>query len=395
MDVHELRERLHKARKRIEAKDAEIRRLRSMLAPGRRGDDPAGIRAEQIVWIFGSGRTGSTWLGRMLGEPPGSAMWNEPAVGALFGEFYYERFAGRRGRAFVMAEAHESVWLRAVRSVVLEGAAARFPDLAPAGHLAIKEPHGTVGAPLLAKAVPESRMTLLVRDPRDVVASAFEAHSTGSWPRQAREDASRATRAERHPQSFAGARARAYLWDLQKASEAYAAHEAPKALVRYEDLRRDTPEALRALCASLELDVDPDELSRTVDAHAWEAIPDDEKGEGKFYRKATPGSWREDLSPEQQRLVQEIARPVLDTFYPGWERDGEAESPSPDAPQRFAGLDVGVRPTLPRSMVFAVGVAVGLVSQFDQEIARQLVEDPLVALGEDVSQVAGDALPEL
>jgi hypothetical protein len=53
-----------------------------------------------------------------------------------------------------------------------------------------------------------------------------------------------------------------------------------------------------------------------VGQNAWEGIPEDEKGKGKFRRKAQPGSWIEDLTPEQARVVEEITAPLLKEFYP-------------------------------------------------------------------------------
>jgi hypothetical protein len=38
------------------------------------------------------------------------------------------------------------------------------------------------------------------------------------------------------------------------------------------------------------------------------------KGGGKFYCKAEPGGWREDLTPEQA-MVERITAPVLAEFY--------------------------------------------------------------------------------
>jgi hypothetical protein len=40
------------------------------------------------------------------------------------------------------------------------------------------------------------------------------------------------------------------------------------------------------------------------------------KGQGKFYRKASPGGWRDDLTPRQAKLVEEITAPVMGEFYP-------------------------------------------------------------------------------
>jgi hypothetical protein len=56
-------------------------------------------------------------------------------------------------------------------------------------------------------------------------------------------------------------------------------------------------------------------LARSIEKHSWENIPQEEKGEGKFYRKATPGGWREDLTPEQVEIVERITAPVLEEFY--------------------------------------------------------------------------------
>src|ERR687885_1209207 len=47
-----------------------------------------GIRAENIIWILGSGRSGSTWLRSMVEDLDRHQAWEEPMVGQLFGEFY-------------------------------------------------------------------------------------------------------------------------------------------------------------------------------------------------------------------------------------------------------------------------------------------------------------------
>ncbi|MGH3144693.1 MAG: hypothetical protein ACRDTR_02720 [Rubrobacter sp.] len=44
-------------------------------------------------------------------------------------------------------------------------------------------------------------------------------------------------------------------------------------------------------------------------------MPEDQKGEGKFYRKASPGGWRDDLTPEQVEVVEKITAPLLKEFY--------------------------------------------------------------------------------
>src|SRR5215211_7613263 len=160
-------------REQLAAKDREISRLRARLAARERRATTGGIPPEQFVWVFGVARTGSSWLGAMMGDLEGHATWDEPYVGDVFGYAYYMR-AGeqqRQRKDYILGDAYKEAWIRSVRAFVLGGVDARFPELDENGYLIIKEPNGSVGAPLLIEALPESRMILLVRDPRDVVAS--------------------------------------------------------------------------------------------------------------------------------------------------------------------------------------------------------------------------------
>jgi hypothetical protein len=161
------------------------------------------------------------------------------------------------------------------------------------------------------EALPESRLVLLIRDPRDVVASWIDAVQEDAWAERRAPGVAAST----NPVLLARRRAEGCLRNMGGAKKAYDAHEGPKALVRYEDLRADTLGTMRRMYASLQIPVDEEELSRVVKKHAWENIPEKKKGEGKFYRKASPGSWREDLTPEQIEVVESITAPLLEEFY--------------------------------------------------------------------------------
>ena len=106
-------------------------------------------------------------------------------VGLLFGNFYYVQAARdveKRGEDFILGQSYRDAWLRSIRSFLLNQAAARYPDvIGRDGYLVVKEPNGSLGAPLLMEALPQSRMVLLIRDPRDMVASMIEAQSRHGW----------------------------------------------------------------------------------------------------------------------------------------------------------------------------------------------------------------------
>jgi hypothetical protein len=292
-----------------------LRKGASLRSRARRS--PGGVRPENIVWIFGTGRSGSTWLGYMMEGLDGCAMWNEPLVGNLFGNFHYFRVGGRKpGRQYILGEPYKETWLGPMRDLVLGGAAARFPELMEGGYLIIKEPNGSIGSPLLMEALPESRMIFLIRDPRDVVASSMDARSEGSWLQERREARRRTSKPDRNPNVYVRMRANSYVQQIEKTGQAYRAHGGHKVMVRYEDLRADTLETMKRIYTALEIPVEEAELARSVEKNSWENIPEQEKGEGKKRRKAKPGGWKEDLTARQVEIVEEITGPLLNEFYP-------------------------------------------------------------------------------
>jgi hypothetical protein len=292
------------------------RHRRSTLEGGSPAKDR--VNPANVIWIFCTARSGSTWLKRMLHELVPSEVWNEPKVSRLFGDFY----AGvdqalYRSPSFVMGDPTRQVWTRAVRHFVLETAWASHPSITPEQYLIVKEPGGAIGAPLLMEALPESRMVLLVRDPRDFVASLLDASREGGWIYEQRDESKR----RKVPLDEKGVRSRVrtlsnqYVRQISNGKKAFDAHRGPKALIRYEDLRADTFGTMWRLCSALEIPTDEQSLARAVKKYAWENIPQEEKGPGKIYRKATPGGWREDLTPEQAKIVEVLAAPLIEEFY--------------------------------------------------------------------------------
>jgi hypothetical protein len=300
---------------------ADIRmRLGARIAGGESFRQASTVNPENLIWIFGIGRSGTTWLRDMMRDISNHQTWDEPLVGKLFGEFYNEETIVNLSRAdFIMGDPIRKGWINSVRNFVLDGARYSHPRLRPEDLLVIGEHNGSVGAPLLMESLPESRMILLVRDPRDVVASILDGARKGGWIHQWREKNGmwgHQAFGEDEPNAYARHLAERYLREVGCARRAYALHKGRKVLVKYEDLRADTLNTMKSLYAALEIPVDGEELERTVAVHTWENIPEKNKGKGKFHRKATPGGWRADLTTEQARLIEEITAPLLREFYP-------------------------------------------------------------------------------
>lgn len=271
----------------------------------------AGLSTSNLVWVLGSGRTGSTWVSRMLEEMPRTEVWFEPWVGAFFDPSRVR--LDREGKHFILSESYRKVWLNSIRNLVMDGARARFPWLGSSDTLFVKEPGGSGGSRLLMESMPQSSMVLLIRDPRDVVASWLDAFEEGSWLTQRRGESHKG--AKETPKQAASRVATMYMRTAGEAAKAFDEHAGRKSLVRYEDLIQDTAGTLKRMYSELGLQVDEGALSEAVKKHSWSAIPDSEKGEGKFYRRGESGGWREDLSAEQVEVVEKKTAPILDAYY--------------------------------------------------------------------------------
>ena len=318
-------ERLEEARRRLASKEREIERLRS----GALGAS-SGVRAQDVVWIFGygSGRCGTTWLHNMFRDLSGNSVWVAPMVGKLFGHFYYDRVIDnyivtgmQRERKDYVLGANKDAWLGPMRDFILESIGARFPEFvsgeAGSKYLVVNEAHGSLGAPLIMEALSESRMVLLIRDPRDVIASLLEGRREGGWIHEDwKKRGAESGLADSDPDAFVKKYVQVNRESMDNARKAYESHEGPKTLITYEGLRAETFSTMKRTLTDLDIDFDEAELSRVVKQHSWENIPEGEKGQDKFYRKATPEGWREDLSIGQIRIVEEAFAPLIREFYP-------------------------------------------------------------------------------
>ena len=277
------------------------------------GGQTTGVNPENVVLIFCTARSGSTWMRSMLDDLVDGEVWEEPKVGRLFGEFYSRDKTTQLGRTnYVLGEPTREAWTGALRDFVLRTAWASHPSVTPGRYLIVKEPGGAVGAPLLMAALPESRMVLLVRDPRDFAASVLDATRKGGWMQEGMDEwARRDLDSEKDVQRYLRALSRQYVRQMGNGKKAFDEHDGRKIMVRYDDLRTRTLDTMRDLCAALVLDFTEQRLEEVVDKHSFENIPQRERGEGKFYRKATSGGWKEDLTPEQAKIVEDITAPLI------------------------------------------------------------------------------------
>ncbi len=288
----------------------------------------------RLAWIFGSSRSGSTWLLKMLSDLQGVVPVDDPHLGHHLGVWrpiplawaacedpprlstLLEIKAEEPGYFF--ADRYRDAWWGPLRELIC----ARFEaqaeesvgDLSAAELFVVKEP-GSHAAPLLADLFPTSKVIFLLRDGRDVVDSWLDAYRDGSW----------AIPGGAFPVAHEGRipliRWLSEVWAFRSRAVRKAFESRPpesRILIRYEDLRADTAVYLEQLCAML--DLDRERLPEAVARHSFEGVPSAERGPRQAVRSARPGGWRENLSAAEQAAMENVLGEALAEFGYGEDR---------------------------------------------------------------------------
>ena len=300
-------------------------RIHIALAMARRGIGPGRWFESRLAWIFGSPRSGSTWLLQTLGALPGVIPINEPLIGnylaPVLGDyrgirvedldasnFTFER-QRRHVRDTFFSSASRDAWSpllgKLIKTRFLATVAETNHDRALSrATVLIKEPSGSQAADLILGAVPSSRALFLLRDGRDVVDSELAAQAPGGW--LSRDFAGIAPIEAEARLDFVVRSASKWLWRTEVVQEALRRHPGPTRTVRYEALRTEPLASFRDLCRWLGLDPPEEVLQRAVEEHTFERLPPEGRGPNEFLRSAQPGLWREHLSSDEQKAVEGV-----------------------------------------------------------------------------------------
>lgn len=316
------------------------------------GPDPEALHS-QLLWIWGSPRSGSTWLLQLLAhplnpdperplgfKPPqqdlGRAFDSVPIDETFFSNHLAPALADPRlhdGRwtagtinnllapkpAYFYSDEYADVWQPAMRELalrrigaVLDRAREAGVELTKAPLVPIKETNGSHAADLVMGVLPRSRMLLLLRDGRDVVDSLLHALQPGGFMavKQGKAISTPEERAE-------GLRWAARLWacNTDVTLRAMEAHDPERCLtLRYEDLLGDPAGEMAGVYAWAGLKRDRAWIEQVVERRSFKRLPKEATGPKTRNRSAKPGRWRENLSPEEQSVVTEICGPLLERF---------------------------------------------------------------------------------
>jgi hypothetical protein len=292
-----------------------------------------------LAWIFGSSRSGSTWLLRMLAELERVIPIDDPHIGHHLGVWRPIPLAWatakdppklgtladfkRKKRDYLFSDRFRDTWMPQLRDLISARFAAQAAqDIAAAGGIdrpivVVKEP-GSHAADTIMDLFPQSSLIFLLRDGRDVVDSWLDAYRDGSW----------ATDEGAYPLDDTGRsalirwQASVWLHRTEVVQETYARTDPDRrVLIRYEGMRANPGAALRKICATLGIEASGESLDAIAAANEFSRVPESHKGAGREIRRAEPGGWSTHMSREEILEMHEILADKLDEL--GYLRPGD------------------------------------------------------------------------
>jgi LPS sulfotransferase NodH len=293
----------------------------------------------RLAWIFGSSRSGSTWLLRMLAELDRVIPIDDPHIGHHLGVWRPIPLAWatakdppklgtladykREKRDYLFSDRYRDVWLPQLRELI----SARFEaqaaeQIAEGGGVdepvvVVKEP-GSHAADTIMDVFPHSCLIFLLRDGRDVVDSWLDAYQDGSW---ATEEGAYSLDDAGRP-ALIRWQSSVWLHRTEVVQQTHARTDPERrVLIRYEEMRDDPVAALERICEVLGIEADNAELARIAKANAFSRVPDSRKGDGQEIRRAQPGGWVNHMSREEIVAMHEILAEKLDEL--GYLRPGD------------------------------------------------------------------------
>ena len=218
------------------------------------------LKLEQnLVWILGSPRSGTTWLSVEL-LSHNAVCFNEPLIGEHLG-FAHIRGGHNnrilddnknRGHYFFSRKYHIT-WRYYLRKLILNRINAQFKELNKI--IVVQEPNGGFGMDIITECFPNSKIILLLRDGRDILFSQITALSKGGY----------AANADKRFEPLSGIRRLDFIrtqsirWNelMTILNNAYESHyEDYRLLIKYEELRKNTFPEMQKIYKFLE-NLDP------------------------------------------------------------------------------------------------------------------------------------------
>jgi len=270
---------------------------------------------KNLVWIFADRRSGTTWLSQELLSH--KTLWmDEPLIGLHLGRTVNTKDGMKKTldiqakrENYFFCKNHKENWTYFLRKLILNRIYNQFKTLDK--KIIIKEPSGSSAADILTDCLPHSKIIVLLRDGRDIVDSKIDAESEGGWELKDKPGIKKVISGERR-MGYLQKQSKNWVGLMEILLNTHKKHSSDlRILKKYESLRYDTFNELKTIYQFIGVDIDEKTLTKIVDKFSFENVPEKQKGKGMFKRFASAGKWKENLRPEEIRIVNKIMHDTL------------------------------------------------------------------------------------
>jgi hypothetical protein len=280
----------------------------------------ARLNGENLLFIAGCPRSGTTWLQRLLAAHPRIKTGQESRlfeyIGSQFQHWRQDLASAKvidRGGTGLACYMREDEFVAVQKDYISSILGFMLKGVQPGEIFLEKTPSNARYIPEIARLLPAAKVIHLIRDPRDVTASLMAAAK--GWG---------------HPWASRNVKAALDLWrEHVCAAQAAGAKLPPDQFLElhYEDLFADTAGCLRAIASFAQLTWPEADIARAVASNSAGEL---KQGKGTpipihgelgrepntvvqepkdFIRKARPGAWREDLNfRERWQLIRGLRK---------------------------------------------------------------------------------------
>lgn len=266
---------------------------------------------KNIVWIFGSRRSGTTWLRDLLSFNTKfireTYVTDHLAVQSQANYFVRRIDEVKDKDNYFFSERYKDTWQYYLGKLLIYRV---YADVLDYRHkIIVKEPSSYLDASdIISKCTPLSKKIIILRDGRDVLDSILDGREAGGWlltnPNDALTKESRIILIEQS--------ARYWVKQVETLLDTYSQLPTDRRfLVHYEELLKNTFTILKKIYAFLEIPITDDEIIKIIDKFDFSNIPADLKGKGKFYRIASPGQWRVNFNENEKQVMHQIMGNLL------------------------------------------------------------------------------------
>jgi len=271
------------------------------------------ILEKNLVWVIGTARSGTTWLGTQL-LSHGTYTIDESQIGRHLGSIWqihdkkiYRDFDNfKNSHDYFFSLTFQDTWKYYLKKLILNRIYTQFQDLNKI--IVIKEPSSSIISDLISECLPNSKIIIILRDGRDVVDSAVDAFKKGSWMTKA----GFAAKSTLERTNVIERQSIQWVMRTEIMLDTFEKHRKNlRYSVKYEDLRKNTFDELKKIYEFLGIKIDDAELEKIIEKYSFEKIPKEQKGSGKFYRSAQPGKWKENFTDDEVAFIEEIMGPTL------------------------------------------------------------------------------------